>query len=255
MATAAARTSPAAALSISSDGNLGTGGTVALGDGTGIDFTAGGTYSHDITVAGDPTFTVGTGLTVTQSGQIADGATPGDVEVKGGGTLVLSNAANSYSGGTTVSEGSTLSIAASGALGAGGLTLGDATTGGTLALTATLSSARGITLGAGGGSVDVADRNDGDALRRGLRGWRADRGGVTNRASRARSRARAADQDRHRHADSRRHQPLHRRHERDRRHPLDLLGRQSGQWRDGEPGRGHHPLLHSPAAPTPTTSR
>ncbi len=96
-------------LSISSDGNLGNGGTVALGDGTGIDFTAGGTYSHDITVAGDPTFTVGTGLTVIQSGQIADGATPGDVEVKGGGTLVLSNAGNSFSGGTTVSEDSTLS--------------------------------------------------------------------------------------------------------------------------------------------------
>ena len=33
-------------LSISSDGNLGNGGTVALGDGTGIDFTAGGTYTH-----------------------------------------------------------------------------------------------------------------------------------------------------------------------------------------------------------------
>ena len=124
-------------LSISSDANLGNGGTVALGDGTGIAFTAGGTYTHDITVAGDPTFTVGTGLTVTQSGQIADGATPGDVEVKGGGTLVLSNALNSYSGGTTVTEGSTLSIGAGGALGdvAGGLTLGDATTGGTLATT------------------------------------------------------------------------------------------------------------------------
>ena len=92
---------------ISTDANLGNGGTVALGDGTGIDFTAGGTYSHDITVAGDPTFTVGTGLTVIQSGLIADGATPGDVEVKGGGTLVLSNAGNSYSGGTTVSEDST----------------------------------------------------------------------------------------------------------------------------------------------------
>ncbi len=66
--------------------------------------------------------------------------------------------------------------------------------------------------------------NDGDALRRGLRGWRA-------------------DEDRHRDADPWRHQPLHRRHERDRRHHLDLLGRQSGQWRDREAGRGHHPLL------------
>ena len=56
-------------LSVSSDANLGNGGTVALGDGTGITFTAGGTYSHDITVAGDPAFDVGTGLTVTQSGR------------------------------------------------------------------------------------------------------------------------------------------------------------------------------------------
>ena len=95
---------------------------------------------------------------MTQSGQIADGATPGDVEVKGGGTLVLSNALNSYSGGTTVTEGSTLSIGAGGALGdvAGGLTLGDATTGGTLATTASFTSARGLTLGAGGGTIDTS---------------------------------------------------------------------------------------------------
>ena len=122
-------------LSISTDANLGNGGTVALGDGTGIDFTAGGTYSHSITVAGDPTFTVGTGLTVTQSGQIADGATPGDVEVKGGGTLVLSNAPNSYSGGTTGSERQHAQHRRRRRAGdvAGGLTLGDATAlGGTL---------------------------------------------------------------------------------------------------------------------------
>jgi fibronectin-binding autotransporter adhesin len=143
-------------LSISSDANLGNGGIVALENGTGITFTAGGTYSHSITVAGDPTFTVGTGLTVTQSGQIADGVTPGDVEVKGGGTLVLSNAGNSYSGGTTVSQGSTLSIAAGGALGnvGGGLTLGDAGTGGTLATTASFTTARDVSLGTGGGTID-----------------------------------------------------------------------------------------------------
>ena len=135
-------------LSVSSDANLGNGGTVALGDGTGITFTAGGTYSHDITVAGDPTFDVGTGLTVTQSGQIADGATPGDVEVTGGGTLVLTNTLNSYSGGTVVTGSSTLSIGADSVLGntGGGLTLGDATTGGTLATAASFDSARTVTL-------------------------------------------------------------------------------------------------------------
>ena len=146
-------------LSISSDGNLGNGGTVSLEDGTTLAFTAGGTYTHSVKVSGDPTFDVATGQTVTQVGLIADGGTPGELEVTGGGTLVLGNASNSYSGGTTVIAGSTVSIAADGDLGAaaGGLTLGDASTGGTLATTATLSSARGVTLGAGGGSVDVAD--------------------------------------------------------------------------------------------------
>ena len=91
-------------LSISSDANLGNGGTVALENGTTLAFTAGGTYSHSITVAGDPTFDVGTGLTVTQNGVIADGATPGEVEKTGAGTLVL-GAANTYTGGTTVTAG------------------------------------------------------------------------------------------------------------------------------------------------------
>ena len=90
-------------LSISSDANLGSGGTVALGANTSLAFTAGGTYTHAITVTGDPTFIVGPGLTVTQSGAIADGGgTPGVVEVSGGGTLALTDAANSYSGGTSI---------------------------------------------------------------------------------------------------------------------------------------------------------
>ncbi len=116
-------------LSISSDANLGSGGTVALGANTSLAFTAGGTYTHTITVTGDPNFIVGGGLTVTQSGAIADGGgTPGVVEVSGGGTLALTDVANSYSGGTSVTDDSTLRIANDHALGAasGGLTLGDA---------------------------------------------------------------------------------------------------------------------------------
>ena len=82
---------------------------------------------------------------------------PGEVVATGGGTLALGNAANSYSGGTTVIEGSTVTINDNGELGAltGGLTLGDATTSGTLATISTLASARAITLAAGGGSFDV----------------------------------------------------------------------------------------------------
>ena len=98
----------AGTLSISSDANLGSGGTLALEANTALAFTAGGTYSHSITIAGDPTFDVSTGLTVTQSGVIADGGVPGDVVKTGGGTLILS-ATNTYTGTTTVNAG-TLSV-------------------------------------------------------------------------------------------------------------------------------------------------
>ena len=124
--------------------------------GTSLAFTAGGTYSHAIKVTGDPTFIVGSGLSVTQSGEIDDGGgTPGVVEVAGGGSFTLTNAGNGYSGGTTVTENSTLSIADDHALGAstGDLTLGDDTTAGTLVVTATLSSTRDVTLEAGGGTI------------------------------------------------------------------------------------------------------
>ncbi|GAA0551165.1 autotransporter-associated beta strand protein [Rhizomicrobium palustre] len=144
---------------VSSDANLGSGGTLVLANGTGIVFTGGGTYTHAVTVAGDPTFAVAGGSTVTWSGQISDGGTPGDVEVVGGGTLALTNAANSYSGGTVVKGGSTLSIATDHALGstAGGLTLGDAASSGRLqfSASATLDPARAVSLSAGGGIIDT----------------------------------------------------------------------------------------------------
>jgi len=57
-------------ISISSDANLGNGGTVALEAGTTLQFTGSGTYNHAITVAGDPTFSLISSLTVTQSGAI-----------------------------------------------------------------------------------------------------------------------------------------------------------------------------------------
>ncbi len=62
---------------------------------------------------------------------------------------MLSNAANSYSGGTTVIDNSILSIDDDHELGAagGGLTLGDGTSAGQLAITGSLASAREITLG------------------------------------------------------------------------------------------------------------
>ncbi|MHC2433787.1 Ig-like domain-containing protein [Bradyrhizobium sp. USDA 4451] len=107
-------------VSISANVNLGAVTNVLkLGDGTGISFTDGFTQTRNITVAGDPVFNVAAGQTVTQSGIISDGATPGDVEVTGGGRLVLS-AHNTYSGGTVI-KGSILELAASGAAGTGAI--------------------------------------------------------------------------------------------------------------------------------------
>ncbi|MBN8925636.1 MAG: autotransporter domain-containing protein [Rhodospirillales bacterium] len=129
--------------------------------------------------------TTGGGILDTQGQTLTLNATitgQGQLVVTGGGTLILgqpqslslfpsqdlaslpsvesnlpfawiTNPANSYAGGTVVTGGATLSIARDALLGApsGGLTLQQ----GTLQTTATLTSARSITLGAGGGTVQT----------------------------------------------------------------------------------------------------
>ena len=146
-------------LGVAADGALGIGSTVVLGDGTTLALGAGGFYTHALTLAGNPTITVPAGQTATFNGQIADDATVGTLSVAGGGTLALTNRANSYSGGSIVAGGSTLSIDADAELGAakGGLTLGGATSGGTLRLTnvSAFFSARPVTLNPGGGTIDT----------------------------------------------------------------------------------------------------
>jgi autotransporter-associated beta strand protein len=107
-------------LSISSDANLGAvSGQLDLEEGSTITFTGNMTLAHSVMVAGDPTFNVGAGLTVVATGLIVDCSVPGTVELTGGGTLVL-DAANTYSGGTTIDGGSTLEIATGGAAGTAG---------------------------------------------------------------------------------------------------------------------------------------
>jgi len=140
----------------SANGDFGS-GLVDLGDGTGIKFTGADTYTNAVNVSGDVTFDLG-GKAVTYNGLIADGAAPGAVTVIGGGTLALKNTANSYTGGIYISGGSTVSIDSNGELGgtAGGVTLGDATTTGTLAITQNITSARTITLDAGGGTISAS---------------------------------------------------------------------------------------------------
>jgi autotransporter-associated beta strand protein len=126
-------------LSISSDNNL-NGNPIALYNGTTLYTTASGTYTSPVRVAGDPTFNVAAGTTTTWSGQITDGVSPGDVQVTGGGTLILTGA-NSYTGGTSVSGGR-LQLAGSGTLGAasGSLTVSN---GGTLDLGTTTQTQNG----------------------------------------------------------------------------------------------------------------
>ena len=143
-------------LSVGSDGNLGTGGPIAMSAGSTLKVTATGAFGHAVTLTGDPTFNIAPATTTTWNGVIGDGASAGTLEVSGGGTLVLT-AANTYSGGTTIHGGSILSIASDGNLGgaSGSLTLGDATTAGTLEASSglTLSSTRSVSLGAGGGTI------------------------------------------------------------------------------------------------------
>ncbi len=95
----------AGTLSISSDANLGNGGTVALANGTRLAFTAANTYSHALTLSGNSTLDVATGQTARQSAAIADGSSPGTLVKTGTGNLTLSGT-NTYTGGTAVNAGS-----------------------------------------------------------------------------------------------------------------------------------------------------
>jgi hypothetical protein len=63
-------------LSIAADGALGS-GMLALGDRSTVALTAGGNYSHALSVAGVSVITVVAGQSVSWSGLIADGASAG----------------------------------------------------------------------------------------------------------------------------------------------------------------------------------
>lgn len=100
------------------------------------------------------------------SGLITSTTSAGALVKDGPGTLKLTNAANSYQGSTTVSNGvlSISAVAANGsnsAIGSGsGVTLGSATTGGTLQYTgADNSTNRAFTVNAGGGTIQSTTNN------------------------------------------------------------------------------------------------
>jgi len=145
----------AGAINLPGDSVLRANATVALTDGTTLSFGAEDTYTHTVTLAGFSNLNVSANMTVTQSGAVADGAVPGSLVLAGGGTLVLTNPLNSFSGGTLVKEDSTLVIDRDAELGGGDLTLGDDTSGGTLQFAGSFTSGRNLTLGTGGGTLDT----------------------------------------------------------------------------------------------------
>jgi autotransporter-associated beta strand protein len=92
-------------------------GTLAMAAGTTLDFLGSYRVGNAITLSGDPTINVNAGLTVTSTGTVTDGSTPGTLNKTGAGTLVLA-AADTYTGGTAILAGT--------------LQLGDGTTNGSI---------------------------------------------------------------------------------------------------------------------------
>jgi autotransporter-associated beta strand protein len=92
-------------LAISADDNLGAlSSTLRLDDGTTLELNGTFTVAHAIKVNGDPTFDVAGGQSAIIGAAIADGATSGDVDKVGAGTLVLDDT-DTYSGGTVIEAG------------------------------------------------------------------------------------------------------------------------------------------------------
>ena len=146
----------AGTLRVASPAGLGIGG-ISINNAATLAITGSGTVAADTLIAGTPAIDVAPGQSVTWAGQINERGSGASLGVTGGGTLQLADSGNSYFGGTWVTGGSTVAVSSDGALGGGGLTLGDAASGGTLAVLTgnTFASSRAVTLGAGGGTFDV----------------------------------------------------------------------------------------------------
>jgi autotransporter-associated beta strand protein len=120
-------------------------GTVAMAAGTTLSFLSGANFAlaNNFQFSGDPSFTPPSGTAQTVSGIIANGSSPGTLDMNGGGTLILS-ATNTYTGATNVKFGaldisgsiasSTLTTVSSGATLTGTGTVGNTqiNSGGTL---------------------------------------------------------------------------------------------------------------------------
>jgi autotransporter-associated beta strand protein/T5SS/PEP-CTERM-associated repeat protein len=141
-------------LVISSNGQLGNvSGALSFANGGILRTTADITTNRNTTLnAGGGSLLVDANTTLTMQGVITGGA--GNALTKTGlGTLILTNASNTYAGGTVISDG-VLSISSDGNLGdaAGTVTFN----GGRLRTTADISMNRAMIFGVSGGVIDVA---------------------------------------------------------------------------------------------------
>ncbi|HEX4346937.1 MAG TPA: autotransporter-associated beta strand repeat-containing protein [Vicinamibacterales bacterium] len=144
-------------LNVSSNSNLGNGGSVSLYAGT-LGLTGTSTFTHQLLLNGSSSVSVSAGQNASWSGAISELSSGSTLGVSGGGTLTLANSTNSFSGGVRVTGGSTVAVDADSELGAtsGGLTLGDSSSAGTLSINAAnFTSSRTFTLGSGGATIDT----------------------------------------------------------------------------------------------------
>jgi autotransporter-associated beta strand protein len=148
----------AGTLRVSAAANLGTSGQIVIFGGGTLAATGGFTLPGNRQVrlgppaGGPPTIDVAAGAVVTVAGTVSDNGPGGTLLKMGLGTLVLSGTANTYTGGTTVQQG-TLQVAADGSLGAAGTAVTVGTLG-TLAFSGSTTTARPYTLN--DGTVTVA---------------------------------------------------------------------------------------------------
>ena len=119
-------------------------------NGGALEATATFTSARSVTLGGGA-FQPDSGDTLTLSGLLSGS---GGLTLNGAGTLILSDASNSYTGGDTITAG-TLSVGADAYLGAAANTV--TLNGGTLEATATFTSARNVTLGGGTFQPDSGD--------------------------------------------------------------------------------------------------
>ncbi|MBS0641960.1 MAG: autotransporter-associated beta strand repeat-containing protein, partial [Proteobacteria bacterium] len=131
-------------------------GPIAIRGGTTLSALFSGPIANAFTLSGDATFLLGAGSIDELSGIITDapGGPAGLLDIAGGGTVRLDNAANSFTGGVTVQAGGLMlgaaQAAGTGGVGlAGGTALGFSVSGLTIANKVTLSGTTTVNVGTG----------------------------------------------------------------------------------------------------------